>query len=129
MSVSSVSGVMLGIDDAAFLSAALRRLIEVSAQRGGRAVPRVYELEHQLASAAKCSVEGTSEWLDEPRPAVSEMQLIETSTAAARLGVSDRNVRALAARGTLTARRVAGRWLIDADAVEERSQKRGNQLP
>ncbi|WP_367869818.1 helix-turn-helix domain-containing protein [Rhodococcus erythropolis] len=57
------------------------------------------------------------------------MQLIETSTAAARLGVSDRNVRALAARGTLTARRVAGRWLIDADAVEERSQKRGNQLP
>lgn len=50
------------------------------------------------------------------------MDLISTADAAERLGITERQVRRLAAAGELSARRVGGRWLIDAKAVRHRSR-------
>jgi excisionase family DNA binding protein len=50
------------------------------------------------------------------------MDLISVADAAERLGVSERHVRRLAEAGELSARRVGGRWLIDAEAVRDRSR-------
>lgn len=47
--------------------------------------------------------------------------------AAVSLGVSPQRVRALIAAGTLPARRIGGRWLVDDEAVERRRQ--GARLP
>jgi len=123
VSASTVNGVLIAADDAAFLSAALRKLIELSDRGGGRAVARVYELERELARSATRSAIGTAERARTPAPEISRVQLIDTSTAAAQLGCSERNVRAMAARGSLNAQRVGGRWLVDAAEVEARSQR------
>lgn len=45
---------------------------------------------------------------------------VTTDEAASRLGVGSRRVRQLLASGELTGRLVAGRWMVDAAAVEER---------
>lgn len=132
MSAALLSGVLLDHDDAAFLAAALRTLVELTARSGGRPVARVHELERQLsaASAVKHSAAGTSERPGRPVPQLWEPQLIETSTAATLLGCSERNVRALAARGTLTAHRIGGRWFVDPADVEARSNRtRGRTTP
>jgi excisionase family DNA binding protein len=50
------------------------------------------------------------------------MDLISVADAAERLNVSERQVRRLAEAGELSARRVGGRWLIDAEAVRDRSR-------
>lgn len=50
------------------------------------------------------------------------MELMTTAEAADKLGVSERQVRRLAAAGDLRARRVGDRWLVDADAVRNRSR-------
>lgn len=50
------------------------------------------------------------------------MELLSAAEAADRLGVSDRQIRRLAAIGDLPARRVGDRWLISADAVRSRSR-------
>jgi excisionase family DNA binding protein len=50
------------------------------------------------------------------------MNLISVADAAERLGVSERQVRRLAEAGELSARRVGGRWLIDVEAVRDRSR-------
>jgi len=44
---------------------------------------------------------------------------LTTREAAARLGVTQTRARALAAAGTLTARRIGSQWLIDADSVDQ----------
>lgn len=49
-----------------------------------------------------------------------EMELLETRVAASRLGVTERRARALARSGRLGARKVGGRWLIDAESVDRR---------
>jgi len=45
---------------------------------------------------------------------------LAVAEAAAALGVSPQRVRALIGSGSLRARRVGGRWLVDGDAVERR---------
>lgn len=46
---------------------------------------------------------------------------LTTREAASRLGVNQARVRALAAAGTLAARRVGSQWLIDADSVDQQA--------
>lgn len=46
------------------------------------------------------------------------MELVAAAEAAQRLGVSPRRVRAMIHDHQLEARRVAGRWLVDADSLE-----------
>jgi excisionase family DNA binding protein len=50
------------------------------------------------------------------------MELNSAADAAEALGVSERQVRRLAAAGELLAHRVGDRWLIDADAIRSRSR-------
>ena len=57
-----------------------------------------------------------------PQPAVGDGEMTATMTTAAvaaRLGCSERNVRALADRGALPGRRVGRAWVFDAVEVEE----------
>lgn len=48
------------------------------------------------------------------------MELMSAAEAADKLGVSERQVRRLAAAGDLPARRVGDRWLVESDAVRNR---------
>lgn len=52
---------------------------------------------------------------------------VSVPQAAALLGVSPQRVRALISAGSLPARRIGGRWLVDGVAVERRA--RGERLP
>lgn len=50
------------------------------------------------------------------------MDLMSAAQAAEKLGVSERQVRRLAANGDLASHRLGGRWLLDARAVDERAR-------
>ncbi|MFI7165324.1 helix-turn-helix domain-containing protein [Rhodococcus erythropolis] len=123
-SLVRVQGVILDADTAAFLGAALRQLIKALDRLSQRPVPRVYDLERQLSSSAASSVDTAPQHHSEVPSAVSTTNLLDTEAAAAILHCTAENIRGLCRRGSLPAQRVAGRWLIPAEAVLERSETR-----
>ncbi len=62
--------------------------------------------------------------VDAGRTAVATMTAMDTTETAAALGCSERNVRALAKRGTLPGRQAGSRWLFDRAAVDDLARRR-----
>ena len=118
------AGVLLDLDDAAFLGAALRQLIASLDRQRQRPVPREFELEQQLSCSAVASGRTRAESADDPEMELSTTNLLDSETAARLLHCSPENVRGLCRRGSLPGQRVAGRWLIPAEAVHDRAEKR-----
>lgn len=52
---------------------------------------------------------------------IDRLRLVGSAEAAKRLGLNESRIRALASRGAIPARKVANRWLLDADALERRA--------
>lgn len=124
MSARPIRGIFLPVDDALFLAAALRQLVHALQRMNQRPVPRVVELERELAGSVRSSETGTSEQdASEVVPQSIYDDLWGTTRAAAVLGCSSENVRGLCRRGVLPATRTAGRWLIPAEAVTDRLGK------
>lgn len=125
-----VDGVLISADDAGFLVVALRHLSEQEARNGRRVSPRVRDLERQLDAAASRSAQrsggGTPDWSGTAASSISEVERIDIATAATLLDCTDRNVRAMCERGTLTAQRISGRWVVDRAAVVTRLRERTN---
>ncbi|WP_404314351.1 helix-turn-helix domain-containing protein [Prescottella equi] len=119
-----VAGVILDDDTVAFLAATLRVLIRVLDEQSRRPVPRVFSLERQLTCSANSSVPGTTQHGGQVVRAISTPKQLDTDTAAAVLGCTPENVRALCRRGSLQGQRIGGRWVISADAVHERAAER-----
>lgn len=123
-SLVRIDGVVLDADTAAFLGAALRQLIRALERLSQRPVPRVFDLERQLSSSATSSADASAQQSLDTAGAVSTTNLLDTDSAAAILHCTSENVRGLCRRGSLPAQRVAGRWLIPADAVHYRAETR-----
>ncbi|UCZ92636.1 helix-turn-helix domain-containing protein [Gordonia sp. WA4-43] len=93
-----------------------------------RPVARVIDLERDLTRSVAHSEPGTSEQLADGVVGESVSgDLMGSAEAANRLGCSAENVRALCRRGALPATRHAGRWLIPAEAVTERTTRKDPQ--
>ncbi|GGQ23651.1 hypothetical protein GCM10010140_62410 [Streptosporangium pseudovulgare] len=123
--------VLLGPVGAGYCERALRAAARAAARDGIQAPPEVRALTQLLVIAVGTSVCGRAEVSDEADS--SGLLLVGsgpvgTGTAAEHLGITDRGVRDLCARGALPAERIAGRWLIDlADLgayAEQRSRGR-----
>lgn len=119
--------VALDLDDAAFIAAALRLLLDVLARQGRRPVGRVAELEQQLTAASRPDpVDRTSKHADTVAPPESDVtdDGLTTEQAAARLVISPEAVRRHCRTGRLTARRHAGHWIITPASVDALRQQR-----
>ncbi|MEV6096033.1 helix-turn-helix domain-containing protein [Nocardia sp. NPDC051981] len=126
-------GVVLDLDDAAWVARALAHLVDrinrdPGVVPGARLVAvterltRACEIARRTTSAAS---HGASSALVEPEAADDAAYEWITAVEAARiLGCSPANVRDRAQRGTLPARRAGGRWVLPAAAIERAAQQR-----
>lgn len=81
----------------------------------------------RVLGALAASADGSS---GIPKDDADEITAVLTTTeVASRLGCSTRNVRALAERGALPARRVARSWVFDAIDVQEYIETRRDHEP
>jgi excisionase family DNA binding protein len=126
--------VLLDADDADYIARALQLLERLLRENRSQPTPRLQSTTTQLArSAAAGSAAGingrnrggcgassddTAHHLD--------YALLSTAEAARLLACGERNVRDLAARGAIPARRTGdrGRWLVDAAAVVARAERK-----
>lgn len=105
--------VVIAASDAHELAVTVFAAADLAARHGARISPRVLSLATDLVSSA-----GTTE------PAYVEIEdhveheQIDTATAAALLGCTDRNVRALAAKKHLPGVKNGGQWRFNRDDVE-----------
>lgn len=105
--------VVIAASDAHELAVAVFAAADLAARHGARISPRVLSLATDLVSSV-----GTTE------PAYVEIEdhveheQIDTATAAALLGCTDRNVRALAAKKHLPGVKNGGQWRFNRDDVE-----------
>jgi hypothetical protein len=53
------------------------------------------------------------------------LKLVSVADAATRLGLSERRVRALAAKGQVPAQKIANRWFVEVDRLSERRRSAG----
>ena len=134
--MNRVAGVLLDDAEAAFVAGALDELARLMAARRdehgnrtpSRPSPRLATITAKLRRVAHngSRMEATASGRvttgdDSEHHAAHEV----TPTVAARmLGCTPRNVRDLAARGRVRARRVGGRWVLDAAAVDAYAARR-----
>ena len=129
--IQRVSGVLLDLDEARYVAAALEHLCKVLRDNGRQPRPRLESLHTKLrktsaatgVSAVNVSACGAS---GEDSGEDAGYATVTTAEAARIIGVSASGVRDMARRGRIRAHRPRGRWLDDSAAVEllaERRQK------
>lgn len=105
--------VVLATEDAREIAAAIFAAADLASRHGARIRPRTLSLATDLASAA-----GTPETHHIEIEEHLEHEQIDTTTAAALLGCTDRNVRALAANKHLPGVKNGGQWRFNRSDVE-----------
>ena len=126
--------VLLDPAEADYLGRALALLQQLLRENRSTPTPR---LEHVTAKLAECAQSGSaaaSNGRTDCRCRAShddtghhlDYALLSTAEAARIIGCGERNIRDLAARGRIPARRTGdrGRWLVDAGAVVELAERR-----
>lgn len=129
--IEPISGVLLGAEDARTLAEALEVFTKVLAERGSRPTAKLDDLRRRLARAATRVPVGNTH--ADARGSAAQpdsgvhlgYELIDTTRAAAILGITADGVRDLARRGTLPAVRAGGRWLLASSAVVARADRTG----
>lgn len=122
--IRRLEGVYLSPEDATTLADALAYCEDALIKTGRQWTPRMQALRSALAAAAYVSrTDGGARKLADQARADSLLghEFVDTVTAAQVLGCTPANVRDLARRGTLPARRIGNRWLVSADAVHART--------
>lgn len=130
--IERFAGTLLSPDDADYVTRALELLRELLCKQGSRPTPRLDSVTDQLRKAGvKSGVSalkaGTNARVVGPVADSGDdplYALVDTGQAASILACSANNVRDLARRGTLPARRAGGRWVYDAQAVLARAERR-----
>jgi excisionase family DNA binding protein len=118
MSIDRVAGVLLTPDDADYIARALQLLDRLLRENGSTPTPRLQSVTAKLAKCAETGSAAGSNGRTDCRFGASHADsdqhagyaLISTSDAARLLNCGERNVRDLAARGRLRARRSGGCW-------------------
>jgi excisionase family DNA binding protein len=133
--IQHVQGVLLDRDDAAYLCEALELLAQLLPSQQSRPSPRLVAVTAKLRRAADAAADPGPKSAANGRESASQSNsrddapyaVISTAEAARVIGCGTRNVRDLARRGRLRARRAGGRWNIDAMAVAERIERRSQE--
>lgn len=117
--VTQAEGVLLSRQAAREVLAALDLLGRWALPRGQRLSPRLAAIRDALV---RCARDGTrADVSDRDRegatPAHWDQRVVDTATAAQRLGITPGGVAYLCRNGRLTATRTGGRWLIDTDSL------------
>lgn len=128
--IQRFTGVIVTTDDVAYIVGALEEFVELLTKRGEVPHRRLPTLIHQLRQTADNGSGFGSNGRKTGRKSTPKSDfgndagyaLISVAEAARRLDCTERNIRDLAARGSLRAERVGGRWLLDPDAVTERAR-------
>lgn len=119
--IQRFTGLLLDVDDAAYLAGALTGYCEILREDGKQPRPRLEALRTKLTSVItdvsasnvkSCGAHGEDPGHD------AGYATVTTAEAARILGTTPGNVRDLARRGRLRAQRPRGRWLYDTAAVE-----------
>lgn len=105
--------VILAAADARTIADTIFAAADLAGRHGQRLNPRILTLAAALHSAT-----GTTEPAPMPADEYLDHEQIDSTTAAEILGCSDRNVRALAARGRLPGVKNGGKWWFNRDDVE-----------
>ncbi|WP_018599662.1 helix-turn-helix domain-containing protein [Mycobacterium sp. 155] len=132
--ITAPAGVLLTVDDAVYALAAFEALL-TDRHASPRLERFINALRKSVARTAKTgdltSVSGVDARNtgvpehNEPNPCrVTAYDLLDTTEAAAILGITPNAVRDLARRGRLPARRAGSRWLYPAGPVVERAERR-----
>jgi excisionase family DNA binding protein len=124
--------VLLDADEAEYLSRALVLLQQLLRDNRSQPTPRLQTVTAKLTRCAANSSSGGRNGSNGSTSRAPEAKighdagyaLLSTGEAARLLDCGERNVRDLAARGRIAARRAGGRWLLDAAAVEQRAQRK-----
>lgn len=90
---------------------------------GMRPPPWLDELRTAVDTALEASNPGPTDVRNTPQPAPSELNMIDTATAATILGCTDRHVRRIAT--SLGGHRTRNGWYFDRDAVETYRDMKG----
>lgn len=134
--MNRVAGVLIDDREAAFLIGALDLLTRLLAdQRDGHGHRTPSQPSQRLAAvtaklrrvaAVGSQTEETTSARVTPHTDVEQHAAHEVTPAVAAriLGCTTRNARDLAARGRIPARRVGGRWVLDAAAVDHYGERR-----
>jgi excisionase family DNA binding protein len=117
---------------AARLAKPVGRLLREAANEGQLVHPEVLQVGEALSSAARHHQQASAARHAAPAPPgtaspCSQGDPITTTEAAERIGCTQRNVRALADRGTLPGERTARGWELDPAGVDAYSVHRAEQ--
>ncbi|BBY95182.1 hypothetical protein MGALJ_48510 [Mycobacterium gallinarum] len=129
--------VLLDPGEADYLARALALLQQMLRENRCTPTPRLETVARQLARCAETGSAAAPNGSTDCRCGASHKDTghhhdyawLNTAEAAKVLGTGERNVRDLAARGSIPARRAGerGRWLIDAGAVVERAEHKAER--
>ncbi|WP_206489221.1 helix-turn-helix domain-containing protein [Rhodococcus sp. KRD162] len=122
------NAVLITAADADGIAKALDHFEAVLRRNGSRPTEWLIELRVRLRAAARTPASDAMHDADDMSLATLPIvghdpfhDLLTSDAVADILGCTPGNARALAQRGTLRARCVAGRWLFEADSVRERA--------
>lgn len=121
--VRRLDGVYLAPEDARTLADALAYCEDALIKTGRQWTPKMRRLQSDITAACVSGTDADARKLADRTRATSLLghEFVDTATAARILGCSPGNVRDLARRGTLPARRVGRVWLVSADALRART--------
>jgi excisionase family DNA binding protein len=132
--IERVAGVLLDQAEADYVARALDQFVALMAERRDstgnpapvRPTPRLDQIRAKLRAAIGTphAANGTKSALQSISRDDAGHAVITCAEAGRILDCGERNVRALAQRGRLRARRAGGRWHIDAMAVAELVERR-----
>jgi excisionase family DNA binding protein len=140
--ITNLRGVLLDVDDAAYIAGALEAFARWLAENRSRPTPRLLAVTAQLRKTTQnCAATPQNGRLNgtDGHPASPHgpdfrdddgnvhYAVVTTGQAARILGVTPNAVRALARRGRLPADRSGGRYLLPARAVVARAEQRAER--
>ncbi|MCV7076984.1 helix-turn-helix domain-containing protein [Mycobacterium szulgai] len=128
------SHVLMDAGDADYIARALQLLAQLLRQNRSQPTPRLESVTAQLARSAAAGSTASQNGRNRGGCGASgddtthhlDYALLTTGEAARLLACGERNVRDLATRGAIPARRTGdrGRWLVDAAAVVARAERK-----
>jgi Helix-turn-helix domain len=130
MTIQRFNGVLLDLDEAAYLAGALSRYCEILRADGKQARPRLESLRAKLSTAA--TVQTTSAGAGCAAHSAENGDdighVIGTGAACQLLGISPNGVRDLARRGRIRARQTGTRWFYSAADAERYAEDRAERM-
>jgi hypothetical protein len=132
MAISRLNGVLLDVDDAAYLAETLKQDFAALAGVGIRPSERVTELQRKLVKAVANASESSRDTHvdvrligEQPDSAHTALyDLVDSGEAARILGCTPANVRDLGRRGQIPRHRAGRGWVYPATAVVARAERR-----